>query len=103
MSVEQFFLRNVRRIPDLFRNEPTRTCLSFNHSQKFLGGFAIATSQFVVSALTGEQRPAPSNAGPIERSAVRVFAIAVVVVPMPDRACRRAALEQGIDHDNSIQ
>ncbi len=52
-----------------------------------------ARRQFVVGALAGQQRPGAADAGAVERRAVGVFAVAVVVVAVPARAARRVHLQ----------
>ena len=55
--------------------------------------------QFVMAALTGQDRPAASDARAVESAAVLFLSIAIVIVAAPARTLRQIVLENVI-HDS---
>ena len=54
-------------------------------------------------ALAGQERPEPADAGAIERRAVGVLAITIIIVAIPIGSGGQFALEQGVDGRDRIE
>ncbi len=82
-------------VPNLFGEQPERA--AHRHHRLEIGHHVLARGERVMAALAGQQRPAAALTGAVEGAAVGVFAIAVVVVAVPDRSARRLDLQQRVD------
>src|SRR5439155_1683256 len=102
-AVVKSSLGNVFRLPYLFWNESSRAGLSLDHMYEALSFLNLSLSYFIVGSFPGEERPASSDTSPIERGAVVVFAVAVQVVPMPDRACPSLFSESRVYHLDGVE
>ena len=86
-------LGNVWRIPDLLGNHPAIARERFHRLDQSPRLLFTAGGEFVMSAFAGEQRPGTTDSRSVERRAICVFAVAIVVVSMPARAVRRFDLQ----------
>ena len=86
-------------VPNLLGNQsdPDRMAL---HRRQIRAGIA-AGRQLIVSALGGQQRPRPADAGSIVGGAVGALSVAIVVVAPPAGSARRGHLQHLIDHPAS--
>ena len=62
-----------------------RECLE--RLRQLLGDRRVASGELIVGALAGKERPRAADAGPVERAAVGVLAVAVPLIPMPAGPC----------------
>jgi len=73
--------RQVREVPELLRDEPRRVGEVLQGEDEGLR--VVASGKLVVPALPGQERPGAAAARAVERAAVGVVAVAVLVVAMP--------------------
>ena len=91
-----FARRASRSIPKLLADHPARVGKIFHRLDERL--WIASGRQFIMAAFACQNRPAPAHACPVERAAVILLAIAIVIVPAPARALWQVVLENSIDH-----
>src|ERR1700687_4173302 len=108
LAEKEFALGNISAVPDLLRQKAAAVGRKFHYPQKFLRTASVAGRQFVMRALSGQQRPGTPDSCAVERAAVGVFAVAVVVVTVPARPLRKLDPEPcvnefyGVEHSRII-
>lgn len=83
--------------PSSARAEALCPSRSLKRLQKPFGHVAIASRQLVMRALARQQGPWTPLADAIERAAIRMFAIAVTRVAIPERTLRQIDLQLMVD------
>src|SRR5207249_10994482 len=91
----QAAIRQVISVPELFGEHPTLVgklfyCLDEGHR-------IAADRQFVMAAFSRQNRPAATDARPIEGAAIILFPVAIVIVATPAGALWQVAFEDPID------
>src|SRR5262245_62086504 len=98
-----FCVRQVGSIPNLFGEHAALV-----HVRKASDGrderFWITTgSEFVMTAFSRQNRPAPAYPGSVVSAAVIFLTVTVVIVTTPTRALRQIVLEDAIDYFDRIK
>src|ERR1041385_8023236 len=99
---EEFPRWNIIRVPKLFRDHPALARKAFQSAQQPLGFPLPPSRQLIVSALSGEQWPGSSDAGPIEGRAIFMLAVEVVNVSAPGWPVVRLHFEQRINRFHRV-
>src|SRR5205807_6704557 len=73
-------------VPHLLRYHPARA-RHCRHCRE-IGQRIVAGAELVMTALTSQERPTAPDAGAVIGAAVRMLAIAVAEIAVPDRAVR---------------
>src|SRR4029450_10553330 len=94
---EQLPLRNIGAVPDLLWEQTAVAREGLERLRQLFGRTPASRRQLVVGGLAGAQWPRAADAGPVERRAVGVFAVAVTLVSVPRRTVRRIDLERRVD------
>src|SRR5690242_18581947 len=92
--------RQVRRVPDLLRDQPDPLGEFFQRAQIRAG--IPSSGNFVVPALADQQRPRTSHSPILMRPAVISLAVAVMIVAAPAGAEGGIYLEHRIDDPQRI-
>src|SRR5690348_13443900 len=102
-SAKQLSGGDVLLVPYLLGNQSPLLREIFHRLQEGAGNIGTTRSEFVEGALSGQQRPRPSNAGAVKRRSVFVFSIAVAVVAIPARALWQLDAEHSVDNFDRIE
>src|SRR5262245_63730480 len=92
----QEFLGDGRLIPELFREQANADRESLQCLQQRKG--IMPGGEFVVCALTREERPRSADTPSSIRRSVGPLTVSIVVVPIPTWPRRHVDLQHGIDH-----
>ena len=87
-------------IPQLLGKHTAFVCHAFEHID--VRQWIAAGGQFVVAAFSGEDRPRAAHARAIERRAIILLPVSVVIVASPARALRQFAANGPVDHFKRI-
>src|SRR5271163_241803 len=100
---KQFSIGDGAAIPDLLRNQASRSSRTLDYTQQFFSPGGISSREFVVSAFARQQRPRPSDTRAVERRAVFMFSITVAVVAIPTEAIGKLHRQQLVDDLDRVQ
>ena len=103
MAEEEFALRNIGAVPDLFGNQAGLPSNRLHRLREMLGDVRPSRGELVVRALAGQERPGASNACSVIRTSVGVFTVSVALIPMPGGAARRFHLQGRINDFDGAQ
>src|SRR5262245_8563111 len=96
-----FCVRQVGSIPNLFSEHAALVRKMFDGCDE---RFWITTgSEFVMTAFSGQNRPAPAYPGSVVSAAVIFLTVTVVIVTTPTWALRQIVLEDAIDYFGRIK
>lgn len=82
-------------IPELFADHAAIIGKLFHRLD--IGHGVTSCCEFVVAALTGEDGPGAAHAAAVERAAIRLLPVAIVVVPSPAGPLGQVALDDAVD------
>ena len=99
----EFVFWNVVGVPDLLRDEATVARRGFERLQQPARLVVVAEGELVMGAFAHHQGPGPADPRAVEGRTVLVFAIAVIVVAMPERPLGKLDLQQMIDGLDGIE
>src|SRR5580765_1024479 len=100
---KQFPFRYVRTVPELLWQKSPIARARFKSGQQPTGFVEMPRCDFVVGALSREQRPRTADTVAVECPSVIVLAVPVTVVAPPDGPERHVCLEQSIDYRDGVE
>src|ERR1700722_13850609 len=100
---KQFPLGNILAVPDLLRQQAAAAGRGLQRCKQASGFLRPPGGQLVMRPLTSEERPQPANSSAIEWRAVRMLAVAIIVVAIPIGARRQFAPEQEVNRLDGVE
>ena len=103
LAEKQLPLRNIGLVPNLFRQQPAAVCRRFHCSQQRLCSRHISRGELVVRSFARQKRPRAPDSTPVKRSAVIVFTVSIVVIPIPKWPLGQFRFQNRVNHFDRIQ